>query len=62
MASVCAQECARDKPLVHPAIFNRRRLLAGIWLCFKIVAGHIVECYIVGSYVYDAICQGEVRA
>ena len=60
MAPVCAKECARDKPLFHVAFSAGLCLLVGIWRFIKLVASDPMEFNIIGSYVHNAICKGEV--
>jgi hypothetical protein len=60
VASVYAQECARDKSVFHVALSGGRCLLVGLWSFIELAASDPVECDIIGAYVYNAICKGEV--
>jgi hypothetical protein len=60
VASVYAQECARDKSVFHVALSGGRCLLVGLWSFIELAASDPVECDIIGSYVHNAICKGEV--
>jgi len=60
VASVYAQECARDKPVFHVALSAGRCLLVGLWRFIELAASDPVERNIIGSYVHNAICKGEV--
>ena len=60
VASIYAQECARDKPIFHVALSAGRRLLVGLWSFTELAASNSVECNIIGSYVHNAVCKGQV--
>jgi hypothetical protein len=60
VASIYAQECARDKPVFHLAFSAGRCLLVGLWHFIKLAASDPVERNIIGSYVRNAICKGQV--
>jgi len=60
VASVYAQECARDKSIFHVALSAGRCLLVGLWHFIELAASDPVECNIIGSYVHNAVCKGEV--
>jgi len=60
VASIYAKERQRDKPVFRGAFSAGWCLLVGLWSFIEPATSNPVEFNIIGSYVRNAVCKGEV--
>ncbi len=60
MASIQAEECARDKPAVHSILRRGHRFLAVLWDSDEAATTNCMECHNFRSGVDHVICQAKI--